>query len=104
MSDTHFLRINRHWALAYDRLQWVLQNREGTRKTGKLAGMERWQGVCFVATDKAILFRAMRERGIEPDPEAQAVLEAMPDTFRAFLGAVEAEKHPVQREVTAEAA
>ena len=79
MADIQFLRLNGHWALACDRLQWVVQHRRGK------PGREQWRPVSFVATDRRVLLRVLRENGVEFTPEARTALESLPDTFRGFL-------------------
>ena len=79
MGDVRFLRLNGDWALAYDRLQWIVQRRRGK------PGRAQWRPVSFVATNRRVLLRILRENGVEPTPEAQAALETLPETFRGFL-------------------
>ena len=86
--DIQFLRLNDKWALAYDPLQWILQKRGGLRKIGSQAGQEIWRGKSFIANKKGVLLRVLREKGIEPTPEAQKALDALPDTFREFCVAI----------------
>ena len=39
----------------------------------------------FVASNKDILWRVLREKGAEIDPAAQEYIDAMPDTFREWI-------------------
>jgi hypothetical protein len=73
----HFCRINDRWALAADKLQWILQRRNG---------VANWRDVSFVSSTKAILARCMREKGVPAD-DAQRALDSLPDTFKQWLEA-----------------
>jgi len=73
--DRQFLRLNDRWALAYDEAQWIIQRREGAA----------WRGVSFIGSNKDILWRCLEERGIDPTPEARAVIDAMPFRFLDWL-------------------
>ena len=44
-----------------------------------------WRGTDYIGSEKRILRRCIRERGIVLTPEAQARLDAMPEKFRDFL-------------------
>ena len=79
MADVQFLMLNGRWALAFDRLQWIVQHRRGK------PGREQWRPVSFVATDRRVLQRVLCENGVELTPETQAALESLPGTFRGFL-------------------
>jgi hypothetical protein len=70
MTAIRAIRIDGDWALAADRLQWILQRRH--------AG--GWRPVSFVSSSKDILARCMREEGVPADA-AQRVLASLPDTF-----------------------
>ena len=76
MTDHQFLRLNEDWALAHDALQWILQKR------WKWKGSEKWQAVAFIASEKRLLRRVLRENGIRVSPEADAALKGLPATFR----------------------
>jgi hypothetical protein len=78
MADKQFLRLNEKWALAHDDLQWIVQRRQDESGTS-------WRGVAFVRSNKSVLLRMIRWNNIKPIPEAQAVLEAMPETFDQWL-------------------
>ncbi len=77
------------WRLAYDRLQWVVQRRVGTphRRGSDSAAMRStgWRAVSFIAGEKRVLPRVLREHGVVLTPEAQARLDALPEKFRDFL-------------------
>ncbi len=82
MADTQFLRLSEKWALAYDKNQWIVQRRKAP---GKKGGECRWAAVSFVASNKDILWRVLREKGAEIDPAAREYIDAMPDTFRKWI-------------------
>ncbi len=82
MVDVRFLRLSEKWALAYDENQWIVQKRKAPSKTG---GACRWAAVSFVASNKADLWRVLREKGAEIDPAARAYIDAMPETFREWV-------------------
>ena len=82
MVDTQFLRLSENWALAYDKNQWIVQKRTAPSKTG---GACRWAGVSFVASNKADLWRVLREKGAEIGPAAREYIDAMPETFREWI-------------------
>ena len=77
-SDRIFLRLNDGWALGYNPLQWMLMRARKRRE------QTYWQPVAFIATEKRILRRVLREKGVEPTPEAAEYIDAMPDTFREW--------------------
>ena len=82
MTDTLFLRLSEKWALAYDKSQWIVQRRKAP---GKKGGERKWAAVSFVASNKDILLRVLREKGAEIDPAAREYIDAMPDTFREWI-------------------
>jgi hypothetical protein len=77
MSDRQFA-VSNDWALAADRLQWILQR----RRTWK--GKVEWHAVSFVSSTKEILARCMHEKGVPPE-DAQRLLEGLPSTFKEWL-------------------
>ncbi len=79
MADTQFLRLSEKWALAYDKNQWIVQKRKALGKKC------RWAAVSFVASNKDILWRVLREKGAEIDPAAREYIDAMPATFREWI-------------------
>ncbi len=81
------------WRLAYDRQQWVVQRRT---KKARVSDTERgsiadsgWRGVSFVGSEKRVLRRVIREKAVILTVEAQARLDALPETFRDFLAAID---------------
>ena len=79
------------WRLAYDQNQWILQRRKGAARPSKGSGIRDsgWRGVSFVGSEKCILYRCLREKGVALTPAALAALERFPDTFREWLDEVE---------------
>ncbi len=78
-SDDNYARIvarlDDDWRVitCRDRLQWILQRRDGVR-----AGRARWAGVGYCRTRKALL-RLCRASGARIDPSQWAALVALPD-------------------------
>ncbi len=88
-AGTRFLRLSENWALAYVKNQWIVQRRKAP---GKKGGACRWAAVSFVASNKDILWRVLREKGAEIGPAAREYIDAMPDTFREWIS-----MHPARR-------
>src|SRR5215472_14366512 len=59
MANRQFA-ISGKWALAADRLQWMVQRQYLHR------GEIKWQSVSFVASTKDVLARCLREKGCPP--------------------------------------
>jgi hypothetical protein len=79
MMDRQFLKLNDDWALAHDRPQWIVQN------CRKHKGQDKWQAIAFIPSEKRVLTRVIREKGIPVSPEAEAALNGLPATFQEFL-------------------
>ena len=85
MSSAHHLEfgilihLNEEWALGYDDLQWIVMCRRTSRRDGY-----RWRQVSFIASKKVVVERVLREKGIEPTPEAQQALHQLPNRFKAW--------------------
>ena len=88
-SENIFLRLNDRWALSYDRLQWLVMQRKGKG---------RWQAVSFIASDKGVLHRVLREKGCHPTPKATNALLHMPERFKEWLAQHEAGEQSSRRE------
>ncbi len=84
------------WRLSYDSNQWVLQRakkrRTPRRQRPPSSALERapssimdWRGVSFIAGEKRVLRRCIREAGVVLTPEARARLDALPETFLDFV-------------------
>ena len=73
MADRQFA-ISGKWALAADRLQWMVQRQYISK------GEIKWQSFSFVASTKDILARCLREKGCPPK-DAEPLLAGLPDTF-----------------------
>jgi len=69
-TPTRQLVIRRHWAVATDGIQWILQRCQGGR----------WRDVSFVRSTKAILARCMREQGATAE-EMGSLLADLPEQF-----------------------
>ena len=76
MADRQFA-ISGKWALAADRLQWMVQRQYVSK------GEIKWQSVSFVASTKGILARCLREKGCPP-ADAERLLAGLPATFEQW--------------------
>ena len=76
------MRLNDRWALAYDRLQWIIQRRGSFDKR---SGKYRWSGQSFISSNRDILILTLREKGIVPDPGKMEAVLALPYTFKEWL-------------------
>ena len=74
-----FLLLNDGWSLGADDNQWIVYRKRSHRDQTK------WQAVSFIASEKHILRRVLREKGIIVSPEANAALNALSDTFKEWL-------------------
>ena len=79
MPDRQFLRLNDRWALAYDRLQWIIQRRQSAK--GKPA---TWRGESFISSNRDTLILTLREKDIVPDLGKMDDVIALPYTFREW--------------------
>ncbi len=81
------------WRLAYDRQQWVLQQRRGKARASHIEGRSiarsGYEAVSFIGSEKRVLRRVLGEKGVVLTAEAQARLDALPDMFMAFIAAPE---------------
>ena len=82
VADTQFLHLSENWALAYDKTQWIVQR--ARRNRNKEGGLE-WRAVAFVASDKGVLHRVLREKGAVIDSEGLEALRRLPETFREWI-------------------
>ena len=76
MADRQFA-ISGRWALAADRLQWMVQRRYMSK------GQPGWHSVSFVASTRDVLARCMREKGCPP-ADAERLLAGLPFTFEEW--------------------
>ena len=76
MSDRQFA-ISGKWALAADRLQWLVQRQHMSK------GQPVWPPVSFVASTKDVLARCLREKGCPP-ADAERLLVGLPATFEEW--------------------
>ena len=94
MADSEVFRLNPEWSLGFNRAQWIVRTKVGTK--GK------WNPVSFVGSDKDTLWRVLGEHGVVVTPEAKAVIDAMPHRFLDWLaerdaGVAEASAPPAQK-------
>ena len=82
VADTLFLRLSERWVLATDGIQWIVQR--ARRNRNRKGGLE-WRAIAFVATDKGVLQRVLREKGAVIDSEGHAALRRLPETFREWI-------------------
>ena len=82
VADTLFLRLSKRWALATDGIQWIVQR--ARRNRNKEGGVE-WRAVAFVASDKGVLHRVLREKGAVIDSDGHAALRRLPETFQEWI-------------------
>ena len=73
MPDRQFA-VSGKWALAADRLQWMVQRRHMNK------GQVKWESLSFVSSTKDILARCLREKGCPPE-DAERLLAGLPATF-----------------------
>lgn len=76
MTDRIFVKSD-DWALASDGIQWILLKRQN-RKPGDRR--PPWYGVSFVRSERDILARCMREKGVAGSA-MRFLLAGLPDTF-----------------------
>jgi hypothetical protein len=72
MSERQFA-FSGQWALGADELQWILYRRRSRDRGG-------WRGVSFVRSERVILERCMREKGVLEHDRA-VLLAGPPETF-----------------------
>lgn len=72
-----FLHLCEGWGLSHDRLQWLLVQWQGEARG--------WRPISFVASNKGVLMRVLRENDVTPTPEAKAALDRLPATFKKWL-------------------
>ena len=81
VADRQFLRLSERWALGTDGIQWIVQR--ARRNRNKEGGLD-WRAVAFVASDKGVLHRVLREKGVVIDSEGLEALRRLPETFREW--------------------
>ena len=89
VADTQFLRLSERWALGTDGIQWIVQR--ARRNRNKVGGLE-WRAVAFVASDKGVLQRVLREKGAVIDSEGLEALRRIPETFREWVSGLPARR------------
>jgi len=73
MLTDRLLVIADDWAVASDGIQWILQRR-------RMGTQQGWRPVSFVHSERDILARCMREKGVGVDTAA-LLLSGLPETF-----------------------
>jgi hypothetical protein len=86
MGETPVFAAAGDWAVGTDGIQWILYHRRSRRLGG-------WYGVSFVRTERGILARCMREKGVDADT-ARLLLSGLPDTFDQWKSAHAAPDRP----------
>ena len=79
MTDRVIFELSSGWAFGYDDLQWIVFRRRNFRT------QQGWKALAFIASNKGILRRVLKEMAIQPNPEAVDYLDAMPNTFKEWL-------------------
>ena len=75
MTDRIFLDLCDGWALGYDPNQWIVL------RARKRQDQTYWNPEAFIGSTKRVLRRVLREKGVQPTPEADGYLDAMPESF-----------------------
>ena len=81
MTDSKFLHqldAEDKWYLGADSEKWIIYR----GRVGK--GKEKLAGQSFIADDKQILHRCIREHGITLTEEAREMIDGLPDNFIEF--------------------
>jgi hypothetical protein len=78
MTDRHLFDLAPGWALGADSNQWMLL------RVRKRRDETYHQAISFIGSTKTVLLRVLREKGVQPAPEAHALLQALPEKFRDF--------------------
>ena len=94
MADSEVFRLNSEWSLGFDRAQWIVRKKAGTKGN--------WNPVSFIGSDKGVLSRVLAEKGVIPTKTAQIALSHMPMRFLDWLaerdaGAANADALPAQK-------
>ena len=69
--------LSKKWAFGFDELQWIIYRWRGTAKG--------WRPTFFVRSNKGVLMRNIKERGVEVSPQARTTLNRLPDTFAEWF-------------------
>ena len=65
------------WALGYDNNQWIVLQARGDNAEKA----QRWRPVSFIGSNKLVLMRVLKEKGITLQPSAKKALTSFPDRF-----------------------
>lgn len=82
----HIIRLNDRWALSNDNSQWIVEHYRPPK----------WHRVAFIASNKAVLMRVLREKGIAINPAAKNALGHLPATFQEWKSKQDAESSETQ--------
>jgi hypothetical protein len=80
-GDRFLFYLTPKWAIGFDDRQWILLKARHAGGRGW-----PWRPVCFIALERRGLERVIREKLVPVTPQGQACLNALPDTFKEFLG------------------
>ena len=75
MTDRVLFDLADGWALGADASQWTLLRARNRQDEAY------YQAVSFIGSTKSVLSRILRENGVQPTPDAQAKLDALPERF-----------------------
>lgn len=81
-GDAFLFEIAPGWGIGFDGLQWMLMKAQkpGPKKSP-------WRPVIFIATERRILERVIRDKGIVMTAEGRDRLDTLPGGFRDFKAA-----------------
>ena len=65
------------WALGYDNNQWIILK----ARDDKSKRAQRWRAVSFIGSNKLVLMRVFKEKGINLQPSAKRAVTSFPDRF-----------------------
>lgn len=82
LGDGFLFDLAPGWAVGFDDLQWMLMRVVKRKPSDRRSP---WVPVAFVATERRILDRVIRDRGITVTADGRAHLDALPDHFKTFI-------------------
>jgi hypothetical protein len=65
------------WALGYDKNRWIILKTRDDKRENR----QSWRSVSFVGSNKLVLMRLFRDKGIDLHPSAKKALASFPDRF-----------------------
>ena len=72
------IQLSSNWRLKADAHQWIVQK----------WGSPRWRSVSFIASNKHVLMRVLRERNVIPTDKARLALDMLPERFSDWLNQI----------------